>query len=607
MRVLSRPAPEPHARGVPSGTVIVHEAGDEEGREAKRLKRETTVPAPRPRSQPPSAIPRVRQTKQPQYRPGVGRPMSAGATRAPTSARTLSTQKRAYGKSSNVKSIEGAIQEEEEDLSPPIAGPSGTSHESDAAGSGAEAERNPTPPSLPPPDPMRDFMLHLDEIMKPLKDQISVLQAEFQRMTTQAADYQSLKSKVEELTAEIGALRLENSRLAGVEAEVQKLKENMPDLGAFFHESTVIHSAKSAGKTRLIDLNDLSSIPILATPLPSTSTPFRAGSPAQPTPSHPGPSTSLLGKRTRKLTGDGVAGDAEEGEVEEERPPKARRTSRKRTKPSSKQRGGSRSSRQGSSGPSDGDEDVVAPVAKPPNAPAFTIFSGPEEPPETNSNPSHRAGGSSNQAGPSEGINIPIRRTANAIENNQGGGNANAGFNFSFSTALYNPVIATPAPSFNPLAFSYPEPPTSPIPRINTIPSGGYVERAGGRIERNDLFHPHGPPRRPRSGASDRPSSRGDLPTGDSSSSARARTPPSTAVPERLAEPSHGMGSPPISSTALGQQLGMSALPLPPETPGQPVKRTMYGTELEADTRFGDFGVEGVATGFWTGTAPPRF
>jgi hypothetical protein len=37
------------------------------------------------------------------------------------------------------------------------------------------------------------------------------------------------------------------------------------------------------------------------------------------------------------------------------------------------------------------------------------------------------------------------------------------------------------------------------------------------------------------------------------------------------------------------------------ETPAALVRRTMYGTELEGDTRFGDFGVEGVATGFWTG------
>jgi hypothetical protein len=34
------------------------------------------------------------------------------------------------------------------------------------------------------------------------------------------------------------------------------------------------------------------------------------------------------------------------------------------------------------------------------------------------------------------------------------------------------------------------------------------------------------------------------------------------------------------------------------------MKRTMYGTELDGDTRFGDFGVEGVGSsngGFWAG------
>ena len=59
-----------------------------------------------------------------------------------------------------------------------------------------------------------------------------------------------------------------------------------------------------------------------------------------------------------------------------------------------------------------------------------------------------------------------------------------------------------------------------------------------------------------------------------------------------------------VSSTEVGLQLGMSSvIPLPPETPAAPMKRTMYGTELEGDTRFGDFGVEGVASGFWAGLA----
>ena len=57
----------------------------------------------------------------------------------------------------------------------------------------------------------------------------------------------------------------------------------------------------------------------------------------------------------------------------------------------------------------------------------------------------------------------------------------------------------------------------------------------------------------------------------------------------------------PVSSNTIGMGLGMSAIP---ETPAVPMPRTMYGTELEGDTRFGDFGVEGVATGFWTGSGP---
>lgn len=51
---------------------------------------------------------------------------------------------------------------------------------------------------------------------------------------------------------------------------------------------------------------------------------------------------------------------------------------------------------------------------------------------------------------------------------------------------------------------------------------------------------------------------------------------------------------------------GLVPLPVAPDTPAAPpTKRTMYGTELEMDTRFGDFGVEGVATmGFRWGAAP---
>ncbi|KAI6132715.1 hypothetical protein EV401DRAFT_2065158 [Pisolithus croceorrhizus] len=56
------------------------------------------------------------------------------------------------------------------------------------------------------------------------------------------------------------------------------------------------------------------------------------------------------------------------------------------------------------------------------------------------------------------------------------------------------------------------------------------------------------------------------------------------------------------SSNDVATGLGLTVIKTSaadPGTPAPPAKRTMYGTELEADTRFGDFGVEGVASGFW--------
>jgi hypothetical protein len=56
------------------------------------------------------------------------------------------------------------------------------------------------------------------------------------------------------------------------------------------------------------------------------------------------------------------------------------------------------------------------------------------------------------------------------------------------------------------------------------------------------------------------------------------------------------------SSNDIGVGLGMTSVPVrADDTPVASMRRTMYGTELEGDTRFGDFGVEGVATGFWAG------
>ncbi|KAI6044954.1 hypothetical protein EDC04DRAFT_179654 [Pisolithus marmoratus] len=141
-------------------------------------------------------------------------------------------------------------------------------------------------------------------------------------------------------------------------------------------------------------------------------------------------------------------------------------------------------------------------------------------------------------------------------------------FDFSFL-----PTTSTPTYAAFPLSmgmFPLPQPPTSPSPANN-------AERC----------HVEGPGSSALPQASSRSSS-GQGVSGDSqahveaSGSAGVRRVPSSN------EVATGLGLTVVKTSATD-----------PGTPAPPAKRTMYGTELEADTRFGDFGVEGVASGFW--------
>lgn len=128
------------------------------------------------------------------------------------------------------------------------------------------------------------------------------------------------------------------------------------------------------------------------------------------------------------------------------------------------------------------------------------------------------------------------------------------------------------------------------VPGASIIPSGssyGHTIERAGRRERNDLFHPYGTP-----------ASQRTTPRPDNDASQRAG---SLGVnPALILRPGSAIGTPKreLSSTDVGMAFGMTELAS--STPALP-RKTMYGTELEGDTRFGDFGVEGVATGFWAG------
>jgi len=148
--------------------------------------------------------------------------------------------------------------------------------------------------------------------------------------------------------------------------------------------------------------------------------------------------------------------------------------------------------------------------------------------------------------------------SANALENQP------LGINYSaFQAATSTPV--NPGMGF----ASYLARPESPTSHI--------VERTG-RRDRASPFFLSGLP----VGSSDirapqqRPT---NLEPNDDSFSALLRTPPL-----------HPMHSHPSGNGEASSGLD--------DTPALPTK-TIYGTELESDTRFGDFGVEGMATSYW--------
>ena len=189
----------------------------------------------------------------------------------------------------------------------------------------------------------------------------------------------------------------------------------------------------------------------------------------------------------------------------------------------------------------------------------FTVYTGEEEKSEHDLPPptthlSELFGGRSPPITPHD-----LQTTsANAVENQPFGVNYSA-----FQAATSTPVY--PGAGF----ASYLARPESPTSHL--------VERAG-RRDRASPFFLSGPS--DTRAASDLPQQRSANPEpNDDSFSALLRTPPLH----------------PIHSHPSGNGEASSRLD---DTPAFPMK-TIYGTELESDTRFGDFGVEGMATSYW--------
>lgn len=167
-------------------------------------------------------------------------------------------------------------------------------------------------------------------------------------------------------------------------------------------------------------------------------------------------------------------------------------------------------------------------------------------------------------------------------------------FTFAFPGLRRSPAPLTPAPTGS-LADSSPT-----LPVLGSLP---YPER------------PHSPSPAPmpyRAAVARPPHSESYRPFGFPPESSRNPLGGSPAPPGSAIDPATLLHTPPRQSPDItgpevdpinGRQRASShGLGMPArveDTPAAPVRRTMYGTELDGDTRFGDFGLEGVATSYW--------
>ncbi len=159
-------------------------------------------------------------------------------------------------------------------------------------------------------------------------------------------------------------------------------------------------------------------------------------------------------------------------------------------------------------------------------------------------------------------------------------------FTFAFPGVTPSPATSTPAPtgpvtdpSTLPVLSSlpYPAQPHSPSP-------APMPHRAVARPPQSESYRPFGFP----------PETRNSLgppvPHGSAIDAATfLRTPSSRSPDIPSPEPDSINGQ----QRTSGNGFGMTSVPTRAEdTPTAPVRRTMYGTELEGDRRFGDFGIE---------------
>ena len=189
---------------------------------------------------------------------------------------------------------------------------------------------------------------------------------------------------------------------------------------------------------------------------------------------------------------------------------------------------------------------------------------------------------------PQEGEFLPPANHLSDTSRSNGPRGVRQGYSTSSMSALENrnpfnysllPEPLAPSPTLFAPAFPSLEPPQSPTPAGFSL-----LGSLSTKDDRLDMFKTFGVP----------PSDRARrFPSGSSNDV----TDP-TAL---LHPPQRRLPSVDESRSTFGLMPSASGSDPKSEKPFVALKTTMYGTELEGDTRFGDFGVGGVAMGYWSG------
>ncbi|KAL4069557.1 hypothetical protein J3A83DRAFT_4247174 [Scleroderma citrinum] len=534
----------PSRSGSRRGSVIIH------GTCTDSLERDTSLrppnedqPTPLPSFLPPQPT-RTRKAKESQYRLGVGRPVAAGGSGARAITKSISTSRRPKrGKSSTVMEPSEATITEEPEPEEYNNDPLVKENPSDTNRSSLHLDESRSAPLIPPElvqSAVAEALAPVQQELDSQKSQLAELRDKVSCMIT------SFEARIRVLTLEVEHLRAKAKGATAVDGSASDPEgpparipqpPSTPKRVWSPHRSYLPFSEKDVPSELSSDSMESGALGIP-----------EAESSNNPQPTHagillPGFAHTILGKRGR----DSASWEDEEprkkdGPNETELEAKMGHSASKRTKLRAEDEEDDHLTHKKQSelsfGRAEESEGVDEPGPVVERLPEF--YSGPSSPPL---------------------ISAPTS-TVNNIESINP-------FNFSFL-----PSASTPAQAAYPLSmgsFPFPEPPTSPSPANAS------------EKPHSDALGPFGLQRPGMRSSSGQGASGAAQSHGETSGSAGLQRKP--------------------SSNDVASQLGLTAIrtsAAEPGTPVPPAKRTMYGTEVEGETRFGDFGVEGVASGFWT-------